>query len=518
MIFKDPIRTIQVEVPAGWVFDPFNSTLTDFVFSRWDQPHEMIAVHVRRASVPSSQPDEEWIRKIRAETGEAASLTDLPSDHGCAIAVEFKSNRGWAQRVAFLRGPRVEMVIEQRSAMLETQNVWEPLERAVRTAASAANLELPEDLEPDEFSRSVDAVNLAFEKGNDYEVESALRKSIDIGTSAWLHSMAMPDRALEINAAVRVAQATAHLGAFTGGLFLVRDADFLLRRAQHALEAARIEASWAQQLGEQITEALRGVWAELLDQVEQEGNANMSPILSLRERGFRSTNAAARAFEADDFENALAFAGMAVEDILSLLAFLRRNPVQEIPEEIAAQLSAQGITDKEQQKDAIQKARETLLFQPLNMALQIRHCCALERGDVEAATETVAVRVPLAKMILDSNPQDASMALNLALAMMDCAGAAAFQPGPINLGEASRYLDEALRILDTVRERTWSDGGNVGWTHFHNKQTDAARKALDRSLAAAEQNKDDSLAQRLSELCTQFKTVAARFEEAAAKT
>ncbi len=117
MIFKDPIRTIQVEVPAGWAFDPFNSTLTDFVFSRWDQPHEMIAVHVRRASVPSGQPDEEWIGKIRAETGEAASLTDLPSDHGRAIAVEFKSSRGWAQRVAFVRGPRVEMVIEQRSAM-----------------------------------------------------------------------------------------------------------------------------------------------------------------------------------------------------------------------------------------------------------------------------------------------------------------------------------------------------------------------------------------------------------------
>ena len=182
---------------------------------------------------------------------------------------------------------------------------------------------------------------------------------------------------------------------------------------------------------------------------------------------------------------------MAVEDILSLIAFLRQNPAQEIPEEIAAHLSEQGITDKEQQKDAIQKARETLLFQPLNMAIQIRHCCALERGDVEAATETVAVRVPLAKLILDSNPQDASMALNLALAMMDCAGAAAFQPGPINLDEASRCLDEALRILDTLRERPCSDGSNIGWTHFHKNQTDAALKALDRSLAAAEQDKDD---------------------------
>jgi hypothetical protein len=511
MIFKDPIQTIQVEVPAGWAYDPFNSTLTDFVFSRWDQPHEMIAVHVRRASVSSGQPDEEWIGKIRAETGEAASLTDLPSEQGRAVAAEFKSSRGWTQRVAFVRGPRVEMVIEQRSTIQAAQNVWEPLERAVQTVASAANVELPEDFGPEEFNRSVEAVNLAFEKVDHYKVESALQKSIKIGTSAWLHSMAMPDRALEINAAVRVAQATAHLGIFTEEPFLVRDADFLLRRAQHALEAASIGASWAQELGAQISEALRGVWAELLDQTEQEGNASMMPVLSLRERGFRSTSAAARAFEVHDFKNALALAEMAIQDILSLIAFLRQNRTQEIPEEIAAHLSEQGITDKEQQKDAIQKARETLLFPPLNMAIQIRHCCALELGDVAAVAETVAVRVPLAKLILDSNPQDASMRLNLALAMMDCAGVAAFQPGPINLDEASRYLDEALQILDTLGERLGSDGSDIGWTHFQKNQTDAALKAFDHSLAAAEQDKDDSLARRLFELRARFKAIAARF-------
>ena len=500
MIFKDPIRTVQVEVPAGWVFDPFNSTLTDFVFSRWDQPHEMIAVHVRRASVSSGQPDEEWIGKIRAETGEAASLMDLPSAHGRAVAAEFKSSRGWVQRVAFVRGPRVELVIEQRSALQAAQNIWEPLERAVRTAEAAANTELPEEFGPEEISRSVEAVNLAFEKDDHYEVESALKKSIDVGTSAWLHSMAIPDRALEINAAVRVAQATAHLGLLTSKPLLVRDADFLLRRAQHALEAAGIGAKWAQELGEQISEALRGVWAELLGQAEQEGSADMLPILSLRERGFRSTNAAAGAFEAHDFDNALALAGIAVDDIMSLIAFLRQNRAQEIPEEIAAHLSEQGITDKEQQKDAIQKARETLLFPPLNMAVQIRHCCALERGDLEAAAETLAVRVPLAQLILDSNPEDAGMTLNLALAMVDCAGAAAFQPSPINLDEASRYLDEAIRILDRLGERQCSDGSDDGWTHYHKNHIDAALKVFDRSLAAAEERRDDKLAHRLSEL------------------
>ena len=86
MIFEDPIKTIYVEVPAGWVYDPFDSTLTDFVFVRWDQPEELMVVHVRRASVPASQPDEEWVEKIRSEIGAASCFygQDLRSwPRGC---------------------------------------------------------------------------------------------------------------------------------------------------------------------------------------------------------------------------------------------------------------------------------------------------------------------------------------------------------------------------------------------------------------------------------------------------
>jgi hypothetical protein len=148
------------------------------------------------------------------------------------------------------------------------------------------------------------------------------------------------------------------------------------------------------------------------------------------------------------------------------------------------------------------------------MALQIRHCCALERGNSEAASETVAVRAPLARLIFDASPEDAGPALNLALAMLDCAGTAALQPDNSKLDEASHCLDEAARILNTVGERPCSEDV---WIRYHKNQTHAALQAIDRSLAAAEQQKTALLAQGLSALRSRFQTVTAQFQEAAAK-
>jgi len=513
MIFKDPIRTIQGEIPVGWAYDPFYSTLTDIVFSRWDQPQETLAIHARRASIHSSQPDEDWIGKIQSETRGNAALTDLASDHGRAVVAEFKSNRGWVQRVAFVRGAYVELVVEQRSALPPAQNTWEPLERAVRTAVSGANLEPLEGGGTEEFNKSVQTVNQAFEKDDHAAIEAALRQSIDLGTSAWLRSMAMPDRALEINAAVRVAQAIMHLGQFTGDPSLVRDADFILRRTQHSLEAVKSDGDWVQELGRQISDTLKNIWSELLEQSEPECNEEMASILSLRERGFRSAGAAAKAFELGDFEIARSVAGEAVDDILSLIVFLRQNRNQEIPQDIVAHLLEQGITDEEQQRDAIQKARETLLLPPLNTAIQIRYCCALERGDVETTTEAVAFRVPLAQMIFDSNPDDTGTSLNLALAMMDCAGAAALHADGARLDEVSHCLDQADRILRSVGERR---GGNDFWIHYHKQQIDAAIRVFNRRLAAAENENSTIDAQKLSALRSRFQTVASTFQEAAA--
>lgn len=235
-----------------------------------------------------------------------------------------------------------------------------------------------------------------------------------------------------------------------------------------------------------------------------------SPILVARERGFRLTQASAKAFDVQDFENAYSLAGGGVDDLLSLIAFLRRNRPQDVPEEIAMHLSEQGITDPENQKDAIQKAREILLFPPLNIASQIRYCCALERRDPDGALEAVAVLVPVARLLYDANATDTGTVLNLVLALMDNAGAFVLPNDDEKLNQAAHCLDEATRLLDTLGNLRCE---NDDWIRYHSRQIEGSLNAIDRALAAARQNNSPVLEAGLNTLRSQFLIIAGRFKD-----
>ena len=163
MIFEDPIQTIRAELPAGWSYDSFNSSLTDFVFTRWDRQEVVLIIHVRRATIAESQPDEQWTKQIQAESGQKDPLIEMASNHGRAVAATFTPGRGLSQRVAFVRGPNVELVIEQRGSETGAENPWVPLEKAVLTASSDANRELGENLGRAEFNQCIEKANTAVE-------------------------------------------------------------------------------------------------------------------------------------------------------------------------------------------------------------------------------------------------------------------------------------------------------------------------------------------------------------------
>jgi hypothetical protein len=77
MLFEDPIGTIRVELPSGWTYNPFDSTLTDFYFTPWHRGGELLVVHVRPSFIASEQPDEEWVARVQFEVGGRASLTAM---------------------------------------------------------------------------------------------------------------------------------------------------------------------------------------------------------------------------------------------------------------------------------------------------------------------------------------------------------------------------------------------------------------------------------------------------------
>jgi hypothetical protein len=509
--FKDPINSLTFEIPAGWACDLLYSTMTDFFFARWDRPEEMLVVHLRRACVAEDQSDDQWIEKIREEVGGKAPLFDIDSPNGRVVAADFVSEHGITQRVAFLRGAHVDIAVEQRNADMESADPWKALTRAIKSAVSDANKPQTGDYGPAVFNKTIEEANKEFEKKDYAKVVEHLNNAIKIGTFAWLASLASSSGSPEINAAVRVAQAMVHLGRFTGTPLPLRDAASILRRCLCSLEAAGMaDAPEAKGLVSELKEILDSIQSELLDKKDTESGQDSAPIISVRERGFRSAQAAAVAFDAADFRNASDFSEAAVEDFLFLLAYFRRGRAQQIPEEILKHLVDQGISDHEEQRDAIQKAREGMLFPALNLSLQIHYCCVMEKGDAEGASEAAELYLPLARQIADSSPDVTSIALNLVLALLDGIGAIAALQDKERLKEADRYLDEASKIIDSTGDKTCGDDG---WVRNYKKQVEKSIQALDQWLAAVKNDGDSSLETDLKSLHSKFESAAGRIQD-----
>jgi hypothetical protein len=504
MVFEDPIQTVIVDLPPGWTYNPFDSTLTDFYFNVWNRPGSMVGVHVRPASVAPQQPDEQWVEEIRSQVLDKASISEMSLRNGCAVTADFTPGKGLAQRVVFIRGPRVELVIEQRNTSSDPENSWTPLERAVQSALSTANLKEAEPRGPGEFNRLVEAGNEAFERKDYPAAADALKQAIEIGTSAWLASLTPPVGSPELHAAVGVGQVMLHLASITGNLAMHRGAETVLRRALCTLESIG-QTSETQQLMTDLSETLRYIMSELLEGAE--GEEGTSQILAMRERSFRLAHGASQAFESSDLEHAHSLSGMAMDDLLTVLSYLRRNPLQDVPEEIAAQLADQGITDPASQLVTIGKAREASLFPPLCLSLRIRYNCALEQED-SSLLEATDILVRLSDFLCAANPANQGMMLAHALALTGRAVALALQTGDESLSEAIQYLDKAAQILESIQERHANDDG---WIQFHDRHLEGSLQAIDRSLARAGERGNSMSKEKLLQVRAHLESIAGQF-------
>ena len=302
-----------------------------------------------------------------------------------------------------------------------------------------------------------------------------------------------------------------HLGRFNGEPFLVRDAASILRRSLCSLEAAgKATMDAAKGLVSELKEVLDSIQSELLDQSGPEASRESDPIVSIRERGFRMAQAAAAAFDAGEFSGASDFSGVAIEDLLFLLAYFRRGRSQQIPDEILKHLVDQGISDHEEQRDAIQKAREGILLPALNLSLQVRYCCTMEMKDSAGVSEAVELLVPLARLIADSSPGDTSIALNLVLALMDAVGVVAAIQDKERLQAGAKYMEEAVQILDATGDKQCQDDG---WVRNHKQQTGQSLRALSQWLAAAKEGGESDLESGIQSLHSKFETAAGRLHD-----
>ena len=176
-----------------------------------------------------------------------------------------------------------------------------------------------------------------------------------------------------------------------------------------------------------------------------------------------------------------------------------------------AQMASQGITDLESQRDAIQNAREAALLPPLNTALQIQYCCALEQKDPNRALESTTVLVTVAQQAFTKNPEDAGPALNLTLALMDGVGALALLFEKDKLDLAMRCLEEGQQVLDRLagEKRCTKDV----WMRYRERQIDGTQQAIAGAMEKAAQDKNAPLEADLQSLRAQFENLAGQFRE-----
>jgi hypothetical protein len=505
-VFRDPIQSLTVEIPAGWAYDSFRSSLTSFYFSHWDKPDSLLAVRIRRAPSIEAETAEQWAEQIRQEIGGSTPLVEIPCKNSRAVAATFTSVTGSVQRVVFMRSRPVEILIEQRGGDSSAADPWEPLYRAVQTADSEANKKIEGNCSPEEFNRCIQEANKSFEEEDIPSVIDALKKAVQTGVLSWLNNLASAGGGLELHAPIRLSQALINLGRFTENPGLLRDAEFILLRVRRTVEESRDKAEPSQELVAEINETLTDIVTEQLGASAPDGETP-SPILAMRERAFRSVQDAGAALQSQDWEKAADLSGAAVEDLLTLISFLRRSGAALMSDEIAAQLAAEGITDAEQQRQVIQHARESVLFPPLNAALQIQHCCAIRRQDVESAMDAVMVLLPLAQFLSEADPENSGIRMNLALASMAGSTIAALSGNSADMDDAMRLLDDASRALLGIGALSHAD---KSWILHYVPVLEMIRNAVGRGIEAAETERLELFQTRFAKISEMFQAAIAR--------
>ena len=88
--------------------------------------------------------------------------------------------------------------------------------------------------------------------------------------------------------------------------------------------------------------------------------------------------------------------------------------------------------------------------------------------------------LPVARLLSSINPEESGTALNLAMTLLDYAGACALSSDDKKLDQAKRCLDEAGQVLETVGSNACVDDG---WFGYHGAQIEGSLKAIDRELA-----------------------------------
>jgi hypothetical protein len=175
--FEDPLQTAAVDLPAGWVHDPFSSTLTRLVFTHWGRSLESLSINLYPPHVTAGAGEKAWRDDVASGVPAGTALTRLACPEGQALAADLHGKIH--TRVAFIRGARLAVTVEHRG-MTDDAKTTALLPRALRTLEVAPNRAgLP--AEPlDATAKYQRTAHAELERGDNGAASATLRHAIKI--------------------------------------------------------------------------------------------------------------------------------------------------------------------------------------------------------------------------------------------------------------------------------------------------------------------------------------------------
>jgi CHAT domain-containing protein/tetratricopeptide (TPR) repeat protein len=514
-MFLDPTSTASLSLPPGWAFDPISSSLTDLVFADWNSPSDRrIFVHVFPTRTDPSQSGSAWEAAVRAGLPGAATRVERRSSD--LLLVERPGRDGRPdQRWAMVRGPRLDVVIEQVGVPLGGALMTPELDAALGNLDVPANRHLAAQHEQSEWTKTMQAANQAHHAGNHRQAVDLLARAREIATDAWLHSLT--GRPLpEIPAAMAGADSALALAELIDSAAPLQQATqslYRCRRSLLAMEAPSVSAN------------LNRVSALLDRAMILHGRVGRTtvPRNSIRAALVRSEallNELTRILGSPSPKIGGPWATWAVEDAMTAVVWSRLHTVvtDEIPDGLADSFAAQGITDKAAQVEVANKLFEITALRHLVAAGAGLHA-ARAFAAIDADRSISGNWVLATRRLAELSPSPAHTK-GLALALNAHATAFMSLGDMPSLTQAEHFLSEAQQLLDEIGEEGELRAQiclTEAWFRHYRRQLDGSLAIVDRAIAVAQQSQSARIERSARSLRSQFLINAGRHDEAIAE-
>jgi hypothetical protein len=244
-MFDDPLGTLSLQLPPAWAYDPRTSSLTKLVFQDWTAPERKIYINVSLSSdiVPHGSSDDQWDRAVRERIA-ASQTARIERRPGPVIWLELPGSETFpGHRVAWVRGARLDVLIEQHNVPSGGALATQELIEALRTLRVPANERMVKTRPQTDWNAAMNAADCALHSGNPAAAAQHFEEAREVAKCAWLHNLVSASYR-DIAAALAEGEAALALARITGSVGCLYQATTTLRRCwRSSLELARSDWS-----------------------------------------------------------------------------------------------------------------------------------------------------------------------------------------------------------------------------------------------------------------------------------